>query len=172
MAEFEEKLNALLGDPEAMGQIVSIAKALSGDGGEPESPAAGPAGAGDSEADPPETGGPGPGECAPEEEAGQEGLDLSGLLGLLGGLAGGGGDASPLSALGNLDPRLIQGALTLFSEYNAADDRKTALLTALKPFVRPERYAKVDRAIQIARLARVIRTGLRLFRQEGGGGDV
>ena len=32
MAEFEEKLNTLLGDPEAMGQILSIAKALTGEG--------------------------------------------------------------------------------------------------------------------------------------------
>ena len=31
MAEFEDKLNAILADPEAMGQIVSIAKALTGE---------------------------------------------------------------------------------------------------------------------------------------------
>ena len=46
MAEFEDKLHAILGDPEAMGQIVSIAKALTGDGAaspgveEPSSPSA------------------------------------------------------------------------------------------------------------------------------------
>ncbi len=33
MAEFEEKLNAILSDPKAMGQIMSIARALGGDGG-------------------------------------------------------------------------------------------------------------------------------------------
>ena len=33
MAEFEDRLNAILGDPEAMGQIVSIAKALTGEDG-------------------------------------------------------------------------------------------------------------------------------------------
>ena len=38
MAEFEEKLNAILGDPEAMGQIVSIAKALTGEGQSTQSP--------------------------------------------------------------------------------------------------------------------------------------
>ena len=30
MAEFEEKLQAILGDPEAMGRIASLAQALSG----------------------------------------------------------------------------------------------------------------------------------------------
>ena len=35
MAEFEDKLHAILGDPEAMGQIVSIAKALIGDSASP-----------------------------------------------------------------------------------------------------------------------------------------
>lgn len=35
MAEFEDKLQAILGDPEAMGQIASLAQALSGgQGGE------------------------------------------------------------------------------------------------------------------------------------------
>ena len=174
VAEFEEKLNAILGNPEAMEQIVSMAKALSGGSPGPEEPEpeasasappeeealAAPLPAPESQGDP------------PPEDGGQEAPDLSGLFGLLGGLAGDGAEASPLSALGNLDPRLIQGALTLFSEYNAADDRKTALLAALKPFVRKERYAKVDRAIQIARLSRVIRTALRLFRQEGGAGGV
>ena len=31
MAEFEEKLNAILSDPQAMGQIASLAQALTGD---------------------------------------------------------------------------------------------------------------------------------------------
>ena len=39
-----------------------------------------------------------------------------------------------------------------------------ALLNALRPFVREERYAKLDKAIQIARLSRLIRSALDLFR--------
>lgn len=35
MAELEDKLNAILGDPQAMGQILSMARALSGGGEEP-----------------------------------------------------------------------------------------------------------------------------------------
>ena len=62
MAEFEDKLNAILADPEAMGQIVSIAKALTGEassseagtlppeGTAPEAPAASPAPAEEPEA--------------------------------------------------------------------------------------------------------------------------
>ena len=87
---------------------------------------------------------------------------------------GGGGDSNPLSALSELDPQLLQAGLRLFSEYSATDDRKVALLNALKPFVKPERYAKVDKAVQIAKLARVIRVAFQLFqsRREEGKDDV
>ncbi|WP_297209328.1 hypothetical protein [uncultured Flavonifractor sp.] len=119
MAELEEKLNAILNDPQAMGQILSAAKALSGQA---------PDGAGEA------------GESAP---------------------AGDGGD--PLSALGQLDPKLVQAGLRLLSDYTGGDDRRTALLEALKPFLRPERQGKVEQAVRIAKLARVIRSALRLF---------
>lgn len=158
MAEFEDKLNAILADPEAMGQIVSIAKALTGrsflvrgrhapaGGTPPEAPAASPAPAEEPEAPAPAR---------------------------LGGRAGHAGQpeqrrhGQPLSALGDLDPRLIQTAVALFSEYSATDDRKIALLTAMKPFLKPERYAKVDKAVQIARLSRVIRAAFQLFKKSG-----
>ena len=42
-----------------------------------------------------------------------------------------------------------------------------ALLTAMKPFLKPERYAKVDKAVQIARLSRVIRAAFQLFKKSG-----
>ena len=159
MAEFEDKLNAILADPEAMGQIVSIAKALTGEassseagtlppeGTAPEAPAAAPA-------------------PAEEPEAPRTQPDWGAVLGMLGSLNSG-GTGSPLSALGDLDPRLIQTAVALFSEYSATDDRKIALLTAMKPFLKPERYAKVDKAVQIARLSRVIRAAFQLFKKSG-----
>ena len=139
MAEFEEKLNAILSDPQAMGQIASLAQALTGEHA---------------------------GESAGQSDA----TDWSALLGML----GGGGDSNPLSALSELDPQLLQAGLRLFSEYSATDDRKVALLNALKPFVKPERYAKVDKAVQIAKLARVIRVAFQLFqsRREEGKDDV
>lgn len=131
MAEFEEKLNAILNDPQAMGQILSAAKALSGLEEDAQS----------ADGDLP----------SPEEPAGD-----------------------PLSALGQLDPRLLQVGMRLLSEYTGSDDRKTALLEALKPFLRPERRAKVDQAVKIAKLSRVIRTAFQLFqeRREEGTEDV
>ena len=57
-------------------------------------------------------------------------------------MLGGTGGESPLSALGSMDPKLLQAAVTLFSEYSAPDDQKTALLNALKPYLKPERQAK------------------------------
>ena len=56
----------------------------------------------------------------------------------------------------------------LMQEYNRGNDDRAALLLALKPFLREERQAKMDRAVQLARLSRVIRASFRLF-QEGGG---
>ena len=177
MAEFDEKLSAILGDPEAMGQIVSIAKALT-DGmgsGEPpagEAPSSQPVPAppaGEAAPGPPQEAQPAP----PPPAQGSAGPDWSAVMGLLSGLSGGGGGAAanPLGALGDLDPRLIQTAVRLFSEYSATDDRKIALLTAIKPFLKEERYAKVDKAVQIAKLSRVIRVAFQLFKDNGEGGE-
>ena len=101
-------------------------------------------------AEQPESGAPPSGEDAAP--------DLSALLGALGG-----GD----SPLAGLDPQLLQTGLRLYAEYSAGDDRKAALLSALRPFVKPERYARLDQAVRIARLARVIRVAFRLFRDRG-----
>ena len=171
MAEWEEKLSAILGDPEAMGQIVNIAKALSsapepagapspqggGEGGE-YVPVEGPQGGRETAAQPGEA----PSSRRPDGPEGAAGL-LSGLTG------GEGGD--PFSALGSLDPKLLSAALRLVQEYHAADDRKAALLLALKPFLKEERYAKVDQAVKIARLSRVIRVAFQLFRERNEGGE-
>lgn len=140
MAELEDKLNAILGNPEAMGQIVNIAKALT-------------AGTGDNP--PPPAGEPVDVEYQPVE-GGDETEDFF----------------NPLSALGDLDPRLLQTAMRLFSEYSATDNRKVALLSALKPFLKEERYAKVDKAVQIAKLSRVVRVAFQLFKGGDANGDV
>ncbi|MBC5735939.1 hypothetical protein [Lawsonibacter faecis] len=182
MAELEEKLNAILGNPEAMGQIVSIAKALTGENGAGAPASADAPGEPQPEYIPVETAPaaeavPGAPQAAPAESAAQP--DWGAIMSLLSGLSGGSQSAqpgpaasSPLGALGDLDPRLIQTAVTLFSEYSATDDRKIALLAALKPFLKEERYAKMDRAIQIAKLSRVIRVAFQLFKKEGQDGDV
>ena len=74
----------------------------------------------------------------------------------------------PSDLLNGLDPRLIQVGIRLLREYNRADDRNAALLMALRPFVKEERFAKVDRAVQIARLSRVIRVLFEVMNENGG----
>lgn len=122
MAELEEKLNAILNDPQAMGQILTVAKALSGQ----------------------------------DEENGAS-IETN---------APADSSSDPLSALGQLNPKLVQLGMRLLSDYSVGDDRKTALLEALKPFLRPERQAKVDQAVRIARLTKVIRTAFQFFREQ------
>lgn len=115
MGELDEKLNAILGDPQAMGQIMALAQSLGGQGA-PERAA---------------------GTEKPTEHQTQQNISLE-----------------------DLDPRLMQIGMRVLREYQREDDRKTALLTALRPFVKAERYDKLDRAIQIARLSRLIRAAL------------
>ena len=130
MSEFEDKLGAILNDQQAMGQIMALAKSLSG------------------------------GKTAPEPEkqyvpAEPEGATEAPL-------------PEPTSLLGGLDPRLMQTGMQLLQEYNRADNRTAALLEALRPFVKEERYAKMDRAVQIARLSRVIRVMFDAMKENGG----
>ncbi|MCD7946945.1 MAG: hypothetical protein LUG13_01435 [Oscillospiraceae bacterium] len=161
MAEMDEKLNAILGNPEAMEQIMAIAKSVSNDGAPspapqaddtqaPEEPHASDAGE--------------DGEAAPSAPGGS--FDFSALLELLGQ-----GD-SPLSLLRDLDPAILQKAAGLFSAYGAGDDKRVSLLSALKPFVKEARQPKVDRAIQIAKLSRVIRIAFQFLKKEGDEPDV
>ena len=143
MSELEEKLEGILGNPQAMAQIMSLAQSLnlggsgqsSGDGAQPQAqeqpsesaPAASP-----------------PPPAAPK-------LPEGGLDGLLGGL----------------DPKMLSAAAGLIGQFNSGnDDQRVALLNALRPFVKEQRYAKLDKAIQIAKLSRLIRSGLELFRAQ------
>ena len=131
MSEFEDKLGAILGNPDAMAQIMSLAQNLGGGSEAPQPPPPSPAAA------PPASPGTAP--------------DLGALLG----------------PLGDLDPQVLQNALQLFSQLSSTDDERAAFLLALKPFLKKERYAKVDRAIQIARLSRILRIAFRLFNGKG-----
>lgn len=114
MAEWEEKLNTILGDPEAMGQIMALAQHL---------------GLSDRQGDPP-----------PEGEA----------------------DVQPAGSPPEGDTAgLLAGVL------ERAPDRRAALLTALRPFLKEERRETLDRAIRLGRMARMAQTALRLL-QDGG----
>ena len=158
MGELEEKLESILGNPQAMAQIMSLAQSLNlgggGQGGAPQDPPQAPpaspeqgeaASAQDGDGAPQPQAAPAPPPAAP----GPPGGGLEGMLGALGGL-----DVGTLSAAAGLIGQFTGGG----------DDKRTALLEALRPFVREERYAKLDKAIQIAKLSRLIRSGLDLFR--------
>lgn len=148
--DFSEKLNAVLNNPDAMGQIMSIAQSLTGGSTqEPSLPSE-------------------PTALATPDQAAAP--DLSGLFSLLGGLTGGGNSGGDF--LSNLDPRILQVGMRVLTEYGRGDDRKTALLMALKPFLKEERADKIDKAIQIAKLSRLVRPALQFFREGGESSDV
>ncbi len=54
----------------------------------------------------------------------------------------------------SLDDRLLQAMGKAFSGA-AGHSRSTELLTAMRPYMRPEKREKLDRAIKIAQMARV-----------------
>lgn len=67
-----------------------------------------------------------------------------------------------------VDDRLLGILGQLMADSQKSDPRQQALLTALKPFVRPERRASIDRALRIARITHLAETALRSFGKEGG----
>ena len=77
----------------------------------------------------------------------------------LGGLAGLG------SLLGQVDPKLLEELLPLAGELaGGGNDERMQLLYALRPFLKPERRDKVERA---ARTARLIHVGKKLLQSLG-----
>ena len=137
MAEFEETLGAILNDPQAMGQIMALARTLSGNSApsteHPPSP---------SSTSLPQTE---PHEAVFEPvtfEEPQEAPDATASGGL------------------NIDPRLLQLGMRAIAAYRDPNDEKAALLQALRPFVKEERFSKVDKAVQIARISKAIRAVL------------
>lgn len=128
MAEFDEKLNSILSNPDAMSQIMQLAQALGGGAPQPgPSPQSGP---------PPPPGPPPqqPGWGPPPPPV------------------GGGGDL--LSSLaGGMDPKLLVRLLPLIQELGGRQDSNARnLLYALRPYLRSDRQEKIERALQLARL--------------------
>lgn len=153
MSELEEKLEGILGNPQAMAQIMSLAQSLNlGGPGQGQSQGQDPAPPPDPGPSPARDGAPAP----PSGEAPAPPAPPAAGSGGLGGLMG---------ALGSLDAGTLSAAAQLMGQFtDGDDDRRTALLNALRPFVQEKRYAKLDKAIQIAKLSRLIRSGLTLFR--------
>lgn len=122
VSEFDDKLNALLSDPGKMAQIMQMAQSISG--GEESSSGGSP---------PPSAPQP-PQQAAPHQPP-PSGTDLLSSLG------------------GGLDPKLLMRLLPLIQELGGQQDSNArALLYALRPYLKPERQEKVERALQLARL--------------------
>lgn len=164
MAEdFSEKLSSILGNSEAMGQIMAMAQSLGGGKTEPSHSA--PAGASSAEVNPTDDDAAGGG--------GYTRVDWE----------GNGENFSPEDAthethqstvlpdFGGLDPRLLSLGMQLLSAYNDASDGKAELLHALRPFLKESRSADIDKAIQLAKMARVGHVAYDLWKQQKKAGD-
>ena len=118
MAEFDEKLNSLLSNPETMAQIMQMAQSLSG---------------GQSQQTPPPP--PPPPSQQPSPPSGGDVL-------------------SSLSSLtSNIDPAMLTKLLPLIQEIGSQNDSNARqLLYALRPYLKPDRQEKIERALQLARL--------------------
>lgn len=140
MEDLNQQINQILSDPQSMQQLQSMAAAL-GLGG--QSGAAQPARQ----------------QPTPPQAAQNSQPDLSGLLRSLSGP--GGGNASPPPASGGLSglsPELLQtvGRLApLLSQANREDD-STRLLRALRPLLSAARQQKLDEAIKILQMMRLL----------------
>lgn len=183
MAEFDDKLNSLLSNPEAMDQIMKMAQSLMGGGGQPPENGTASVSGGTSSAggpppagawSPPQSGGfppspnspanagppPGPGWGAPNAGSPSSGSwgtpPASPSMGSQPGAAAPGPDLSFLSGLGSIDPKTIASLLPVLRELGETQNSNARqLLFALRPYLKPERQDKVERALQLARLFRV-----------------
>ena len=72
-------------------------------------------------------------------------------------------------AVGGLDMASMARFLPLLQELNSSNSQVTQLLYALRPFLKPEKQEKIQRA---AKLARLIHVGKRALTEMGGLGDV
>ena len=132
MAEFDEKLNSILSNPDAMAQIMQLAQSLSGDSQGTASPQPQPASAPPQQ---PASAPPVQPFSRPPAPPPQGGADL-------------------LSSLtGGMDPTLLMKLMPLVQELGSQNDSNARqLLYALRPYLKPERQEKVERALQLARL--------------------
>lgn len=123
MAELDEKLNALLSDPNSMAQIMQMAQQLSATmGGGSASPSP-PTAAAPTAAAPP---------AAPTTQTTPQ--------------------APAPSLPGGIDPQVVARFLPLLQEYSRSSSQTMQLLYALRPFLKESKQDKVERAARLARL--------------------
>ncbi len=142
MDDLSQQLNQILSDPKSMEQVQSVLSSLGLSGSAPS------ASSSQASSAPPNTGG---------------GIDTSALAGILSALGGG---ASPSQAAspsfgtseGGIGPEML-GMVTklapLLSQVNREDD-STRLLRALRPLLSSSRQKKVDEAMKILQMMRLL----------------
>ena len=119
MAEFDEKVNRLLSNPDAMAQIMQMAQAL---GGTQDS--------------------------APQEKNRESDL----FSGRTFSETPPSSQSDPTTSLFG-DPSLLMKLMPLVQELSGHQDSNArALLYALRPYLKPSRQEKIERALQFARL--------------------
>lgn len=135
MAEFDEKLNSLLSNPDAMAQIMQMAQSLSG-GGQQEQASSPPP-----QSPPAQQSQQDPGFSWPAQGQQSQRSAAPGGMDMLSSLTGG------------MDPKLMMKLLPLIQELGGQQDSNARqLLYALRPYLKPERQEKIERALQLARL--------------------
>ena len=140
MAEFDDKLNSILSNPDAMAQIMQLAQSISGGGNTAAAP-------------PPQQPQPAPQPFTPPQPAPQPFTPPQPQSSAAPPSFTPPSNPSPLSALGNMDPKLMMKLLPLIQELGSSQDSDARrLLYALSPYLKPERQEKIDRALQLARL--------------------
>jgi len=134
VSEFDEKLNALLSNPDSMAQIMQLAQSLNGGASQQQT--------GSAQAPPQQAQYQQPAQEQPPVQAPPSGQSPTSSLGDL------------LSSFtGGLDPKLLIRLLPLLKDLNGAQDTQSRqLLYALRPYLKSQRQDKVERALQLARL--------------------
>lgn len=146
MAEFDEKLNALLSNPESMAQIMQLAQTLSGQSGaqpqqQPQQQQQSSPPPQQPQQQPQQQQQPSP---PPQQPFPMQNAPPAGKTDTLSSLMGG------------LDPKLLTRLIPVIQELNNNRDSNAGrLLYALRPYLKPERQEKVERALQLARLIHI-----------------
>lgn len=156
MDDLSQQISQILSDPQSMQQIQNMMSAL-GMGGQNNN---------ETQHTPPQQAAP----QSPPQTSGPQtgGLDPSALAGMLNSLGMGGGNntpqqqsstvQNPLGTLGGITPEMLQMIShvgPLLSQVNREDD-STRLLQALRPLLGATRQKKLDEAIKILQMMRLL----------------
>lgn len=139
MSEFEDKINSLLNDPKQMDKIAALAKSLMGEEGGGQKPQ------------------------STANVAQDSGFDPAMLNKLSGLFKKDGSDDT------GLDPAMLGKLMGLLKTGASGDSERTALLNAMKPYLSEKRRTKMDKAMKLARIAKIAELAAGEF---GGDGNV